>query len=264
MRIATWNVNSLNVRLQQVLDWLSAASPDVLCLQETKLTDEAFSKDYEKAFASLGYESVHTGEEGKQKGRNGVAVVSKAGLKDVQTGFESASSSEQEQARLIWATCGEVRVASAYIPNGKDLKHADYKYKLDWLSRLADCVRAESMPLAIVGDFNVAPEDIDVWDPRDFKDSTHVSQPERDALADVVEAGLVDVFRQRYGSAPNLFTFWDYQQGRFHANKGLRIDFILASLDLAKKLQWVFTDIDPRKPRKDANPSDHAPVVAQF
>jgi exodeoxyribonuclease III len=255
MRIATWNVNSLKVRLPRVEEWLGYAHPDVLCLQETKLSDDAFPA---MTFAGLGYEAVHHGE-----GRwNGVAILSRVGIDDVVDGFGDGGEPDGE-ARLLTATCGGVRVATVYVPNGRQVGHEHYWYKLQWLTRLRAHLDATADPgadVVVCGDFNVAPDDRDVWDPAACHGGTHVSQPERDALAEVCAFGLEDVLRLRYDD-DRLFTWWDYQAGAFHKHLGMRIDLLLASRSLTDRLSWVFID---RNARKGSKPSDHAPLVAEF
>ncbi len=251
MRIATWNVNSLKARLERVESWLSDVSPDVVCLQETKLADGAFPA---MAFAGLGYESVHYGE-----GRwNGVAILSKVGLDDPVNGF--GLDDDDPEARLLWATCGGIRVASAYVPNGRSLDDDHYQYKLSWLERLRQrLVDAESPDEAVVvaGDFNIAPSDQDVWDPAQFTDATHTSQPERDALTAIEAWGLTDMFRGQQPEA-NLYSWWDYRAGRFHKHQGMRIDLVLGTRSVAERA--TFATID-RNARKGQQPSDHAPVI---
>jgi exodeoxyribonuclease-3 len=255
VRIATWNVNSLKARLERVEEWLAQVQPDVLCMQETKLADEAFPA---LAFQALGYESAHHGQ-----GRwNGVAIVSRVGLDDVVAGSSDADEPDGD-ARLLWATCGGVRVASVYVPNGRSLDDDHYQYKLRWLERLRGVLDEQYEPsslLAILGDFNIAPEDRDVYDPAAFVGETHTSQPERDALARLEEWGLVDVFRQRY-DAGGLFSWWDYRAGNFHKGKGMRIDLTLATESLAA---CSTSDLIDRNARKGKGPSDHAPVIADF
>ncbi|HVF14791.1 MAG TPA: exodeoxyribonuclease III [Acidimicrobiales bacterium] len=256
MRIATWNVNSLKVRLPRVEEWLAYARPDVLCMQETKLADGAFPS---LAFAALGYEAAHCGQ-----GRwNGVAILSRVGLDDVVAGFSDESEDETTEARLLWATCGGVRVGSVYVPNGRMVGSEFYEAKLAWLARLhqhlvVGCDPAE--PLVLCGDFNVAPDDRDVWDATKLHGATHVSPPEREAVAAMTEWGLVDVFRQLY-TEERLFSWWDYRAGDFHQGRGLRIDLILATRVLADRLTWALID---RFARKGKLPSDHAPLLADF
>ena len=256
MRIATWNVNSLNARMPRVEEWLSDVRPDVLCLQETKLADSAFPA---MAFEALGYESVHHGD-----GRwNGVAILSRVGLEDPLLGFEPGLEPDSD-TRLVAATCGGVRVHSVYVPNGRTVEDPHYQYKLSWLDRLRGHLAETCRPdgdVVVCGDFNIAPEDIDVWDPKAFVGSTHVTAPERDALAAVRDWGLVDTFRQRYPGVEGLFSYWDYTAGRFHKRQGMRIDYVLASAPLAARSTLDLVD---RNARKGTKPSDHAPVVAEF
>ncbi len=256
MRIATWNVNSLNARMPRVTAWLAEMEPDVLCMQETKLADDAFPA---AEFAELGYESTHHGE-----GRwNGVAILSRVGLEDASPDFADGGDPDPD-ARIVWATCGGVRIASAYIPNGRSPDDDHYQYKLAWLARLRAHLEANHTPadpVMVLGDFNVAPEDRDVWDVKAFEGSTHVTQPERDAFFDVCGWGLTDVFRAQYPDQDGLFTYYDYTAGRFHKREGMRIDFILASEPVASTT--VFSLID-RNARKGDKPSDHVPLMADF
>lgn len=256
MRIVSWNVNSLNARLPRVTEWLELMEPDVLCMQETKLATDDFPHD---AFTALGYESVHHGE-----GRwNGVAILSRVGLEDPSPDFSDGKDPDVD-ARIVWATCGGVRVASAYIPNGRTPDDDHYQYKLAWLGRLRDHLDANcdpAQPVAVLGDFNVAPEDRDVWSIKAFEGSTHVTAPERQAFERVLDWGLHDVFRQQYPDDSGLYTFWDYQAGRFHKREGMRIDFVLATSTLADSTDWILVD---RNARKGEKPSDHAPLMAQF
>jgi exodeoxyribonuclease-3 len=251
VRIATWNVNSLPARLFRIEEWIQYAQPDVLCMQETKLADAAFPHG---AFATLGYETAHHGD-----GRwNGVAIASRVGLSGVSTGMGSLD--DAQGPRLIAADCGGVRVLSVYVPNGRSLDSEHYPAKLAWLARLRAVVEesaAPDRPVAVCGDFNVAPEDRDVWDPSKFEGATHVSQPERDALADLEKWGLVDVFRRLYDEG-NLFSWWDYRAGSFHKHQGMRIDLILVTEVLARATTYGLID---RNARKGQKPSDHAPVL---
>jgi exodeoxyribonuclease-3 len=250
MRIATWNVNSLTARLPRVEEWIQYAQPDVLCLQETKQTDAAFPAD---AFADLGYEAAHHGE-----GRwNGVAIISRVGLTNVSTGMGSAD--DDQGSRLIAADCDQVRVVSVYVPNGRSLDSEHYPAKLAWLARLRallDETTSPDRPVAVCGDFNVAPDDRDVWDPTQFEGMTHVSQPERDALVDLESWGLVDAFRRLYPD-DKLFSWWDYRGGSFHLHRGMRIDLILVTEVLAAHTTYGLID---RNARKGEKPSDHTPV----
>ncbi len=255
VRVATWNVNSLNARMPRVQEWLELAGPDVLCMQETKMADDAFPGP---AFKEMGYEWAHHGQ-----GRwNGVAVLSRVGLIDCAKGFSDGRDPDPD-ARIVWATCAGVRVASAYIPNGRELGHDHYHYKLDWLGRLRSHLEANAdveAPVVVAGDFNVAPADNDVWDIAAFEGLTHVSGPERQAFAKIEDWGLVDVFRQRWPD-DGLYTFWDYQAGRFHKRQGMRIDMVMASAPLAQRVSAVVMD---RNARKGDRPSDHAPVAVDF
>ena len=254
MRIATWNVNSLTARLPRVEEWIAYARPDVLCLQETKQADAAFPHG---AFAALGYETAHHGD-----GRwNGVAIVSRLGIDNVSIGL--GSSDDDQGTRLIGADCGGVRVYSAYVPNGRALDDEHYPAKLAWLARLRallDEVSDPSRPVAVCGDFNVAPDDRDVWDPAQFEGSTHVSPPERAALADLESWGLVDAFRQVYPD-DKLFSWWDYRGGSFHRHHGMRIDLSLVTEVLARNTTWALID---RQARKGDKPSDHTPVFVDI
>lgn len=256
MRIVTWNVNSLKARLPRVEEWLADVRPDVCCLQETKLADDAFPT---MAFEALGYESVHHGD-----GRwNGVAILSRVGLADVQRGFVDGLEPDPD-TRLVAATCGGVRVHSVYVPNGRALGDPHYDYKLSWLARLREQLERTchaDRDVVVCGDFNIAPSDLDVWDPEAFVGSTHVTGPERDALRTLWDWGLVDTFRARYPDEPGLFSYWDYTAGRFHKREGMRIDYVLSSPPLAARCTLDLVD---RNARKGTKPSDHAPVIAEF
>ena len=252
MRIATWNVNSLKARLPRVEEWLGYAQPDVLCLQETKLSDATFPA---MAFSALGYDSVHHGS-GQW---NGVAILSRVGIENPINGFCEGLEADPD-TRLISATCGGVHVSSVYVPNGRSLDDPHYQYKLSWIDRLRSHLEHSAEPtdaVAVCGDFNVAPEDRDVWDPAKFVGATHVSQPERDAVAHLRAWGLEDAFRLRYDQ-DRLYTYWDYRAGDFHEHRGMRIDLILVSKPLAEHVTWAIVD---RNARKGKLPSDHAPLV---
>ena len=255
MRIATWNVNSLKARLPKVEEWIDYARPDVLCMQETKVAGDAFPA---MSFAALGYEAVHHSE-----GRwNGVAILSKVGIDDVVDGFADGEEPDGE-ARLLTATCGGVRVATVYVPNGRVVGHEQYHHKLRWLARLRhhlDVVAEPDADVMVCGDFNVAPDDRDVWDPAACHGGTHVSEPERVAVTELERWGLHDVLRLRHDE-PGLYTWWDYQAGAFHKHWGMRIDLMLASRSLADRLDFVLID---RTARKGTKPSDHAPLFADF
>ena len=256
MRIATWNVNSIAARLPRLLDWLDHAAPDVVCLQETKTSDDQFPT---LLVEGLGYEVAAHGE-----GRwNGVALLSRVGIEEVARGLPEAPAFEQTEARAVGATCGGVRVWSVYVPNGREPGHAHYDYKLAWLGALRtemerELARTDS--LALCGDFNIAPTDDDVWDPAQFAGSTHVTPPEREALAAVRKLGLTDVI-PRPLKYDRPFTYWDYRAGMFHKNQGMRIDLVLLTGGLAGRVGDAYVDRDARK---GTGPSDHAPVVVDL
>jgi len=252
MRIATWNVNSLKVRLGRLEEWLGYAQPDVICLQETKLADAAFpGMDMER----LGYEWAHHGS-----GRwNGVAILSRVGIENVRTGFDDGHDDEPSEARVITADCGGVQVTSVYVPNGRSLDDEMYRMKLDWLDRLHDFIAGSSKAgdeVAVCGDFNVAPHDIDVYSPKAFAGSTHVSDDERKRVQRLLDWGMVDAFRSRW-SQEKLYSWWDYRAGNFHKGFGMRIDHILLSKPLADNVSFALID---RNARKGQLPSDHAPL----
>lgn len=252
MLIATWNVNSLKARLPRVEEWLADVEPDVLCMQETKLAQEKFPTD---AIAALGYESVHFG----QGQWNGVAICSRVGLEAPLANFAAGVEPDHE-ARIVTATCGGVRVSSVYVPNGRALDHDHYKYKLSWLSRLRSHLDADTSSdadVVVAGDFNIAPDGRDVWDEKELEGSTHVSEPERSALAEVCAFGLEDTFRRFHDDA-GLFSWWDYRGGDFHKGRGMRIDLVLGSRSVAERSTWTCVD---RNARKGQQPSDHAPVL---
>ena len=255
MLIAAWNVNSLKARLPRVQEWLDRVRPDVLCMQETKLANDAFPVD---AMSALGYESSHFG----QGQWNGVAIVSRVGLENVLPNFAAGVEPDHE-ARIITATCAGVRVSSVYVPNGRELDHDHYRYKLSWMARLRQHLDTDSRPeddVVVTGDFNIAPDDRDVWDPKQFVGATHVSDAERDALREVCGFGLEDTFR-RFTQDGGVFSWWDYRGGAFHKKQGMRIDLVLASKSVADRA--VSSTID-REARKGEKPSDHAPVVLEI
>ncbi len=257
MRLATWNVNSVTARLPRLLDWLERTAPDVVCLQETKVADDQFPA---MLVGGLGYEVAVHGE-----GRwNGVALLSRVGLDGVVRGLPGAPEyGGAAEARSLGATCGGMRVWSVYVPNGREPGHAHYEYKLAWLTALHATVVGElaaTSALALCGDFNVAPTDADVWDPAAFDGSTHVTPPERQALAALVEAGMVDVL-PRPLKYDRPFTYWDYRAGNFHKNLGMRIDLTYLTPVLAGAVTDAYVDRDARK---GTGPSDHAPVVVDI
>ncbi|HEY6399330.1 MAG TPA: exodeoxyribonuclease III [Solirubrobacteraceae bacterium] len=257
VRLATWNVNSVVPRMPRLLEWLERVRPDVVCLQETKITDEKFPR---LELTGLGYEVAALG----QGPWNGVALLSRLPMDEVTPGLARDIAWEGlAEARAIGATCGGTRVWSVYIPNGRELGHPHYAYKLEWLQALRDTVAGElvrGLPLAVCGDFNVAPTDADVWDPLVFAASTHVTPAERDAVAQVRALGLEDVI-PRPLKHDRPFTYWDYRAGMFHKNMGMRIDLVLLSAALATSVRDAYVDRDMRK---GTGPSDHAPVVVDL
>jgi exodeoxyribonuclease-3 len=254
MRVATWNVNSMKARLERVEEWLSQIEPDVCCFQETKLADGAFPTE---RFADLGYEVAHHGD-----GRwNGVAIASRVGLTHVERGF--GGGGEAAERRLISATCNGVRVMSVYVPNGRAVGSEHFEAKLEFFHQLRQYLEATCDPggaALLCGDFNVAPGDIDVFDPAHFVGATHVTPEERGVLAELMRFGLTDVFRASYPDTPRLFSWWDYRAGDFHSGRGMRIDLVLATRVLADQVVFVLID---RNARKGKQPSDHAPVVVE-
>lgn len=253
MKIATWNVNSLKVRLPQVVDWIAAHEPDVLALQETKLTDENFpSAD----LSAVGYTSVFSG----QKTYNGVAILSKSAVEDVNADFPDLGS---EEKRTIAATIGGVRLINLYVVNGQAVGTEKYQYKLQWLSAIKEYLRAqieEWGDVIVVGDFNIAPEDRDVHDPEAWREQILCSTPEREAFAKILELGFYDVFR-KFEQQEKSFSWWDYRAAAFRRNMGLRIDLVLATDRLYDVCVRSYID---KLPRKNERPSDHVPVVAEF
>lgn len=256
MRLATWNVNSVKARLPRLLTWLAEARPDVVCLQETKCPDGAFPV---AEVGELGYVAAS-----HSNGRwNGVAILSRVGLDDIAVGFQDEPGFPQPEARALAATCAGVRVWCVYVPNGRTPDSPHYLYKLAWLAALRDALRREldgGRPLAVCGDFNVAPTDADVWDPAVFVGATHVTEPERRALAEIRDLGFEDVVPTPM-KGPHPFTYWDYRAGMFHKNMGMRIDLIYATPSLTRRVRSAYVD---REARKGPGPSDHAPVVVDF
>ncbi len=253
MKIATWNINSLRVRLPQVLDWLASEKPDLLALQETKLPDAEFpSVDFE----AIGYHCNFNG----QKTYNGVATLSRASATQIMKDLPGAND---PQRRFLATTQNNVRFINVYIPNGQEVGSEKYAYKLDWLDQLQAHLEAEleKFPeLILLGDFNIAPEDRDVYDPQAWKDQVLCSQPEREAFQGLLDLGLCDAFRL-LEAGENFYSWWDYRQGAFRRNRGLRIDHILVSAALAERC--IACAIDTR-PRTHVRPSDHTPVWAKF
>lgn len=253
MKIATWNVNSLRVRLPQVLQWLQHERPDLLALQETKLTDDQFP---ETDCVAAGYHVVFSG----QKTYNGVAILSRAPVTDVVTDIPGL---DDPQRRVLAATCGEIRLINLYVPNGESVESDKYRYKLDWLDKLTAWLKTElrqHAKLAVVGDFNIAPADADVHDPEAWRGSVLFSDPEHAAFQRLLDLGLCDSFR-RFDQPEKSFTWWDYRMNAFRRNLGLRIDHILASDALCDACTGCTID---KAPRSWERPSDHAPVIAEF
>ncbi|WP_029251897.1 exodeoxyribonuclease III [Paraoerskovia marina] len=258
MRIATWNVNSVRTRAERVVAWLERTGTDVLAIQETKCKEEQFPH---AVFEAAGYEVAVVG----LNQWNGVAIASRVGIDDVERGFlgqPGFGDPEVVEPRAIGATCGGVRVWSLYVPNGRELDHPHYAYKLRWLEALqreaTEWVAASpDLPLALMGDWNVVPLDTDVWDVAAFAGKTHVSPAERDAFAAFADAGLTEVSREHL-PAENTYTYWDYQQLAFPKNKGMRIDFAYASPALRARVDSVTIDRDERKGK---GASDHVPVI---
>jgi exodeoxyribonuclease-3 len=250
-------VNSLKARLPRVQEWISESQPDVLLIQETKLAQDKFPH---AEMAELGYESAHFG----QGQWNGVAIISRVGLDNVVQNFAPGIEPDGE-ARIITATCGGIQVSSVYVPNGRSLDHDHYQYKLSWLSRLRAHLDASCKPtddVVVGGDFNIAPEDRDVYDMKAFADATHVSVPERDGLANVCNFGLTDTFRQ-FNDEDKVFSWWDYRGGAFHKGHGMRIDLLLATPSVAARAKGSVIDRNARKERDSGKPSDHVPVILE-
>ncbi len=256
MRIATWNVNSVKQRLPRLLPWLDERRPDVVCLQETKLSDDALSELLADELAARGYEFAAHGE----PTWNGVAILSRAGLGDVVRGLAGAPGFPHPEARAVAATCGGVRVVSVYVPNGREPDSEHYHYKLAWLAALRDVVAAGPEATVVCGDMNIAPADADVFDPDAYVGQTHVTAPEREALAELQAVGLHDVVRDRWPD-DRVFSYWDYRAGMFHQDLGMRIDLILASDPVAERVKAAWVD---RQARKGKGPSDHAPVIVDL
>jgi exodeoxyribonuclease-3 len=270
MRIATWNVNSLKARMEAVELWLDRVRPDVVLIQETKLSDTDAPV---MPFGMLGYELVHHGE-----GRwNGVAILSRVGAEDVITNFgdgpvrDSSAGADVavseddfdplDEARMVSAVCGGIRVVSLYAPNGRIVGSPFYEGKLRWFDRLSQWLaetRTAGEPLLLGGDYNVTPSDVDVWDPVDAHGGTHVSERERAALARLRDWGLSDAYRA-VNAAPGRFSWWDYRAGMFHRNEGMRIDLLYATAPVARRVVWA--EIDRQARKGPPTPSDHAPVV---
>jgi exodeoxyribonuclease-3 len=256
VRIATWNVNSVKQRMPRLLPWLDERKPDVVCLQETKLADPAFAELLDDELASRGYEAAAHGE----ASWNGVAILSRVGLEDVERGLAEGPGFPHQEARAVAATCGGVRVFSVYVPNGRSPGSDHYAYKLEWLAALRDVVAAGPEEVVVAGDVNIAPADADVFDPAAYEGHTHVTPAERAALAELQALGLHDVVRDRWPDE-RVFSYWDYRAGMFHKDLGMRIDLVLAGTPVASRVKAAWID---RHARKGTGPSDHAPVIVDL
>jgi exodeoxyribonuclease-3 len=256
VRIATWNVNSVKQRVPRLLPWLDERQPDVVCLQETKLADDAFTELLGAELAERGYELALHGS----ATWNGVAILSRAGVEDVVLGLPGGPGFPDPEARAVSATCDGVRVVSVYVPNGRVPGSDHYRYKLAWLKSLRELVASGPDATVVCGDMNIAPTDDDVFDPDAYAGQTHVTQPERDALAELEAAGLHDVVRDRWPDE-RVFTYWDYRAGMFHQDLGMRIDLVLATDPVASRVEAAWID---RQARKGSGPSDHAPVIVDL
>jgi len=256
VRVATWNVNSVRQRVPRLLPWLDRRQPDVVCLQETKLADEAFVELLGEHLAGRGYAVALHGE----AQWNGVAILSRVGLEDVVVGLAGAPGFPRPEARAVSATCAGIRVYSVYVPNGRVPDSEHYRYKLAWLAALREVVGAGPDAAVVCGDMNIAPTDADVFDPDAYAGQTHVTPPERAALTDLLALGLRDVLRDRW-PAERVFTYWDYRAGMFHQDLGMRIDLVLATAPVADRVRAAWVD---RHARKGSGPSDHAPVIVDL
>ena len=256
MRLATWNVNSVKQRVPRLLPWLDQRQPDVVCLQETKLGDAAFTDLLGEELAGRGYGIALHGE----VQWNGVAILSRVGLDDVVPGLTAAPGFPRPEARALSATCAGIRVHSVYVPNGRAPGSDHYRYKLAWLDALREQVATGPADAIVCGDMNIAPTDADVFDPEAFAGQTHVTPPERAALAELQALGLRDVVRDRW-PGERVFTYWDYRAGMFHRDLGMRIDLVLASSSVAGRVRAAWVD---RQARKGSGPSDHAPVIVDL
>jgi exodeoxyribonuclease III len=256
VRIATWNVNSVKQRLPRLLPWLDQRQPDVVCLQETKLADDAFAELFGEELTNRSYEVAVHGE----ATWNGVAILSRVGLEDVSVGVPGAPGFPRPEARAVSATCGGIRVVSVYVPNGRTPGSEHYQYKLAWLASLRDMIASSADATVVCGDMNIAPTDDDVFDPDAYVGQTHVTPPERAALAELQAVGLHDLVRERWPK-DRVFTYWDYRAGMFHQDLGMRIDLVLATGIVADRVQAAWVD---RQARKGSGPSDHAPVIVDL
>ena len=256
MRLATWNVNSVKQRLPRLLPWLDQRQPDVVCLQETKLADDAFVDLLGDELEHRGYAVAVHGE----AAWNGVAILSRVGLDDVVAGIPGAPGFPDPEARAVSATCDGIRVVSVYVPNGREPGSEHYEYKLAWLASLREMIASGPQDTIVCGDMNIAPTDDDVFDPEAYVGHTHVTAPERAALAEIEGLGLHDVVREHWPDA-RVFTYWDYRAGMFHQDLGMRIDLVLASREVAGRVKAAWVD---RQARKGTGPSDHAPVMVDL
>ena len=256
MRIATWNVNSVKQRVPRLLPWLDEREPDVVCLQETKLADDAFRDLLGDELESRGYAVAAHGE----ATWNGVAILSRAGLDDVVPGLAGAPGFPDPESRAISATCDGIRVVSVYVPNGREPGSEHYEYKLAWLASLRQALDGDAERTLLCGDMNIAPTDDDVFDPDAYVGQTHVTAPEREALAELQALGLRDVVRERWPDE-RVFSYWDYRAGMFHQDLGMRIDLVLAGEPIADRVEAAWVD---RQARKGKGPSDHAPVIVDL
>lgn len=251
MKLATWNVNSLKVRLPQVIEWLQSSEPDVLCLQETKLLDENFPHE---AIHSAGYDVVYSG----QKTYNGVAILSRKQMAERQDGIPGL---DDEQKRILAVTVEGIRIICAYVPNGESLSSEKFIYKLKWLDAFSNWLKSELErypKIAVLGDYNIAPDDRDVHDPKAWEGSVLVSNEEREAFRKILALGFSDSFRL-FDQVEKSYTWWDYRMNAFRRNMGLRIDHVLLSEALSSKCKGCSIDLAPRK---NERPSDHTPVIA--
>jgi exodeoxyribonuclease-3 len=255
VRVATWNVNSVKQRVARLLPWLDERKPDVVCLQETKLADEAFDELLGQELAARGDEAARHGE----AAWNGVAILSRVGLENVVAGIEGGPGFPHQEARAVSASCGGIRVHCVYVPNGRVPDSEHYRYKLEWLAALGEMVGSPEAAI-VCGDMNIAPQDADVFDPTAYVGQTHVTPPERAALAELQSLGLHDVIRERWPTE-RVFTYWDYRAGMFHQDRGMRIDLVLATSAVAERVKAAWVD---RQARKGSGPSDHAPVMVDL
>jgi exodeoxyribonuclease III len=256
VRIATWNVNSVKQRVPRLLPWLDERQPDVVCLQETKLTDDAFEELLGDELRDRDYAVAVHGE----ATWNGVAILSRTGLDDVVVGLPGGPGFPNPESRAVSATCAGIRFVSVYVPNGRVPDSDHYRYKLAWLASLRQMVAAGPEGTVVCGDMNIAPTDDDVFDPDAYIGQTHVTAPEREALAELMDLGLHDVVRDRW-PGERVFTYWDYRAGMFHQDLGMRIDLVLASEPVAGRVRAAWVD---RQARKGSGPSDHAPVIVDL